>query len=158
MAVPLGIRKNLAYCFYLIVIFAPFGNFKDLDCDGLRLICSLPDFRRNAGLLRYSPVSRNARKGVRCWYDPVATTNLAEMRQGLALQFNAQPFVRIQDLEGETMVSDVVDNDVEGDLFYARHNIDEFLSSVLGCNSFYASQLIVQALFHHRRSGHEDRY
>lgn len=116
---------------------------ENLDCDRLLPVRSFPDFRKNSGFLRYTFVPHNAREDVRCWYDPITTTNLAEMREGLALQFNIQVFIRIQDLEGETMGSDVGDNSVEGDLFYTRHNIDEFLGSLLGCNTFYASQLIV---------------
>ena len=56
------------------------------------------------------------------------------------------------------MRSDVVDNNIGEELFYARYNVNEFLSTLFGCNPSYASQLIVQVLFHHRRSGHEDGY
>ena len=152
-----GIKKNVAHCFYLIVIFASFGYLKDFDCDEFLLVSSFPDFRRNTGLLGYSIVSRNRLEDEGCWQDPITTTDLAEMRKCPALQFNAKLFVRIQDLEAKTVGLDFVGNNTEGGLFYARDDIDELLGSLLGRNPSYARQLIVQALFHHRRSGHEDR-
>lgn len=112
-----GIKKNVAHCFYLIVIFASFGYLKDFDCDEFLLVSSFPDFRRNTGLLGYSIVSRNRLEDEGCWQDPITTTDLAEMRKCPALQFNAKLFVRIQDLEAKTVGLDFVGNNIEGGYF-----------------------------------------
>ena len=95
----------LPYRFYLVVIFTPFGYLKDFNGNGIRLVNSPPRFRDNTGLLRYMLVFHNTREDVRCWYDPVLTTNPAKVGQGSTLRPNFQLFIVIQDLEGRIIES-----------------------------------------------------
>jgi hypothetical protein len=99
-------QGNLAYRFYLVVIFTPFAYLKDFNGNRFRLVNSSPGFRDNTSLLWYRTISHNTREDVRCWDDPVVTANPAKIGQGPTLQPNIQSLIGIQDLEVRTIKSE----------------------------------------------------
>ena len=107
-------QDNLSYRFYPVVIFTPFGHFKDLNGNEFRLVSSSPSFRNNASLLRHGLVSHNTSQDVRCRYDSIAAANPAKVCQYLTLRSNIQLFIRIQDLEGRKMESGIIGSVIEG--------------------------------------------